>query len=433
MTEHLTDDQFIDYVIRTLTDDQRTEMDRHLAACATCRVQVAEHEAVQRRLHNKIIARRNAATPPSRLTYAVIATRISPPDRVARLGGELNRLASGALAIAALLALALLLIGVFGSARQATVNGQLTPTPTAAPTPVVTTTLPATLVWKIEAGTDPLVGPSGLALDAQGNLYVVDAGNNRIRKYDRDGKLLTQWGRLGQDDGQFSFGPVSNSYYTDYNGSVAVDRQGNVYVADTGNARIQKFNSIGKFLLKWGSPGEGEGQFGYIVGVVVDSQGNVYVAENQPRPRVQKFDSNGQFLLQWNTHPPDYNPALHPHDIAIDQQDFIYLLDLGSGSIQKNNQAGRFVSNWPLSCDKYYALMAPNSIAVDVSGNVYVADYLSSHMCKYDRNGQFITRWSIEGTPGVTAGIVSGIVIDAQGNVYVAEPVNNRIEKFSQP
>src|SRR5512139_912948 len=113
MTEHLTDDQLIDYAIRALTDDQRAEMDRHLAACADCRAQLTEHEAVQRRIHNKIIARRTATTPPSRLSYAALATHAHSPERGTRMGRELNRIFSGALAVAALLALLVLLIGLF--------------------------------------------------------------------------------------------------------------------------------------------------------------------------------------------------------------------------------------------------------------------------------------------------------------------------------
>ena len=61
---------------------------------------------------------------------------------------------------------------------------------------------------------------------------------------------------------------------------VAVDSSGNVYVADNGNNRIQKFNSNGKFITKWGSYGTADGQFSSPIGVAVDSSGNVYVADS---------------------------------------------------------------------------------------------------------------------------------------------------------
>ncbi|MCX9082421.1 MAG: PGF-pre-PGF domain-containing protein, partial [Candidatus Methanoperedens sp.] len=95
--------------------------------------------------------------------------------------------------------------------------------------------------------------------------------------------FLAKWGSSGSDDGQFD-GPEG----------VAVDNEGNVYVADTGNNRIQKFNSSGIFLTRWGSSGSGDGQFDSPEGVAVDSDGNVYIAEvssdfEDSNDRIQKF------------------------------------------------------------------------------------------------------------------------------------------------
>ena len=91
---------------------------------------------------------------------------------------------------------------------------------------------------------------------------------NRIQKFDSTGGFITKWGSEGSGDGQF---------YDPY--GVAVDSSGNVYVADSYNNRIQKFDSNGDFITKWGSPGSEDGQFHYPYGVAVDSSGNVYVAD----------------------------------------------------------------------------------------------------------------------------------------------------------
>jgi len=437
MTEHLTDQQLVAYVYRALTDDQRAELDHHLAACAGCRTQLAGHQAVQRRVHNHIVARRNEATPPAHMTYATIAQRVYPPYRAMRWGREFNRYFSGALAVAALLALLILLISMFGGAQQVTVGVPPTPTPTVAPTPLLTATPPAKLMWKIEGGANPLIGPSGLALDAEGNLYVVDGGNDRIVKYDQAGQRLAQWGGHGQGDAQFTFGgrqdPPGEGAFVDYYGGIAIDQEGNVYVADTGNARIQRFDRNGNFLLKWGSQGEGEGQFGHIVGVVVDSQGDVYVAEDAPQSRIQKFDRDGKFLLKWVTSPSTTGLPFSPDDIAIDRQDVIYLVDLGSGSIQKVNSNGQFIENWPLLCGRNSVMMSPDSIAVDPNGNVYIADHLANRICKYDRAGQFLARWDIEIIVGSPCGTMSGMVVDTKKNTYVSDTPNNRVLKYSQP
>ncbi len=134
--------------------------------------------------------------------------------------------------------------------------------------------------------------PVGIAVDGSGNVYVVDTNNNRIQKFDGTGAFLTTWGSPGPGDGQF-----------DSPTGVAVDGSGNVYVTDRNNNRIQKFNGTGTFLMKWGSPGEGDGQFNNPRGVAVDGSGNVYVVDGDIRDRkssrIQKFNGTGTFLMKW--------------------------------------------------------------------------------------------------------------------------------------
>ncbi|PYE61986.1 NHL repeat-containing protein, partial [Aneurinibacillus soli] len=110
--------------------------------------------------------------------------------------------------------------------------------------------------------------PKGIAVDSSGNVYVVDTNNNRIQKFDSSGTYVTQWGSDGSGDGQFS-----------YPQGIAVDSSGNVYVVDSNNKRIEKFDSSGTYITKWGSYGSGDGQFSYPQGIAVDSSGNVYVAD----------------------------------------------------------------------------------------------------------------------------------------------------------
>jgi DNA-binding beta-propeller fold protein YncE len=413
MTDHLTDNQLVDYAYRALTDDQRAEMDRHLSACADCRTRLAEHEDIQRRIHYRVIAHRNHAVPASRLAYAAIAPRVKRPNRVARFGHRLTAFVSGSLAVAALLALVILLIGMFSGARQATVNPQPTLTPTAVPV----TPMPPELVWKIE-GT--LERPSGITLDNRGNLYVFDSGNDRVLKYDRDGQFLTQWGSTGRGDGQF--------YSSGLDSGIASDAQGNVYVADIGNYRIQKFDSNGKFLLKWGIS---IGQFTSPNGLAIDSQGNVYVADLD-QARVQKFDSDGKFLLQWGKESFAPGRSFTPSIITIDRQDFIYLMDRGYGTIQIFDRGGQLTAGWTLSCGDDQRIF-PTAIAVDSSGEMYVTDYYSNRVCRYDRNGHFLTHWGSQGAGDNQFDLPQGIVMDAQNNVYIVDSHNNRILKFSQP
>ncbi|MCX6043285.1 MAG: 6-bladed beta-propeller, partial [Caldilinea sp.] len=170
--------------------------------------------------------------------------------------------------------------------------------------------------------------PYGVAVDSSGNVYVADLGNDRVQKFDSNGRHLAQWGSKGSGSGQLNtpFG-------------VAVDSSGNVYVADKDNHRVQKFDSNGRYLTQWGSRGSGNGQFNTLIGVAVDSSGNVYVADSENQ-RVQKFDSNGRYLTQWGSLGSGSGQFSQPHDVAVDSSGNVYVVDRENHRIQKFAQGG---------------------------------------------------------------------------------------------
>src|SRR5206468_387990 len=140
-------------------------------------------------------------------------------------------------------------------------------------------TLPCPFVtkWGSQGGGDgQFANPTGVAVDGSGHVFVADSGNDRIQKFDASGTFLTTWGSYGTADGQF----------LDPEG-VAVDGSGNVFVSDRGNFRMQKYTNTGTFLTKWGSQGSEDGQFSFPTGVAVDGSGNVFVADGNNR--IQKF------------------------------------------------------------------------------------------------------------------------------------------------
>ncbi len=170
---------------------------------------------------------------------------------------------------------------------------------------------------------------------------------------------------------------------------LAVDQQGNLYVADSGNNRIQKFDPTGLFLAQVGSAGTGNGQFSQPWGVAVDAQGNVFVADTWNH-RVQKFNQDLQYVTQWG------KPA----------------------SDLKNPKNDEF---W-----------GPRDLTVDAEGNVWVADTGTSRILKFDANGTYLATL---GGPGSEAGKLSepvGVEIAANGDVYVADAWNARIQTFDK-
>lgn len=99
-------------------------------------------------------------------------------------------------------------------------------------------------------GNGQLIGAYGVAVDSSNNIYVADTGNNRVQKFNASGAYQTQWG-----SSHSSYGDADGEMNAPY--ALAVDSSGSVYVADTYNNRAQKFTNTGGFLLRFGTPGVG--------------------------------------------------------------------------------------------------------------------------------------------------------------------------------
>ena len=136
--------------------------------------------------------------------------------------------------------------------------------------------------------------PKGIAVSQNGNVYVTDCGNQRIQKFSAVGTFMTKWGSEGNGDGQFRFDTQELSSFTEQ-GAIAVDTSGNVYVADTLNHRVQKFTPDGQFITKWGKEGIGDGEFFRLSGIEVGEDGNVYVMDAWNK-KVSVFSPQGEFL-----------------------------------------------------------------------------------------------------------------------------------------
>jgi len=225
--------------------------------------------------------------------------------------------------------------------------------------------------------------------------------------------FVTKWGSMGTDDGEFAF-----SY------GIAVDSSDNVYVADTHNHRIQKFNSSGGFIAKWGSYGTGDGQFNLPYGIAVDSSDNVYVADFK-NYRIQKFDSNGNFITKWNIY--NSNQA----GIAVNSFGNVYVSDIINHSIQGFDSSGNNISIWGSEGIGDGQFNTPRGIAVDSSDNVYVADASNNRIQKFDSSGSFITKWGSYGTDDGQFNSPYDVAVDSSDNVYVADTYNHRIQKFN--
>ena len=271
------------------------------------------------------------------------------------------------------------------------------------------------------AGNGQFQQPTGVAVDGSGNVYVADSGNKRIQKFDNNGNYVTQWGSYGSGNGQF-FYPCA----------VAVGGTGNVYVADTVNNRIQKFDSAGAYLAQWGSNGSGDGQFAQPDGVAVDGAGNVYVADTDNN-RIQKFDSAGRYVAKWPSpgRMGENMPNLTgPRGVAVDAAGNNYVADTMNYRVQRFDANGVYLGQWRRYGRDASRFHHPYSMAVDTAGNVYVADGNRDRIEKFNANGEHLERWCVKGSgPGNATPL--GVAVDGSGNVFVADSANNCVVKFS--
>lgn len=129
--------------------------------------------------------------------------------------------------------------------------------------------------------------PYAIDLDEQGNLYVIEYANHRVQKLNPQGTFMMKFGKKGSDDGEFK-NPCG----------IALDGQRRICVADTCNHRIQMFDSQGNFVFKFGRKGGKDGEFKNPYSVDLDERGNIYVTDTLNH-RIQKFESQGNFLLKF--------------------------------------------------------------------------------------------------------------------------------------
>ena len=173
---------------------------------------------------------------------------------------------------------------------------------------------------------------------------------------------------------------------------IAVDPNGNVLVADTGNGRIEKFSATGAFLSILGTKGGGQGQFRAPNGIAVDGTGNIYVTD-AANHRVEKLASDGKFVAEWNGPEPGF---YGPRRVAIGPDDSVYVVDQGHNRIAKFSPVGEVLAVWGTAGNGDGRFNDPTSVAVDPATNkVYVADPVNKRIQIFEDNGKFVTKWSV--------------------------------------
>ena len=293
--------------------------------------------------------------------------------------------------------------------------------------------------------------PTGVAVDAAGNIYVADSENHRIRKITPGGivSTLAGSGTAGSAEGAGTAAQFNSPR------AVAVDATGNVYVADGINNKIRKITPAGEVSTLAGSGAygfaDGDGanaKFYFPKGIAVDASGNLYVADDINH-RIRKITPTGTVTtIAGSTSGSDDGDGINakfnsPRGVTLDAAGNIYVADAANHRIRKITPTGTVstIAGSTVGVTEGIGTAAkfntPSGIAVDASGNIYVADDENERIRKITTNGTVST---LAGgfLQGFTDGVggdaqfrsPTALAIDASGNIYVADRHNHSIRKI---
>jgi DNA-binding beta-propeller fold protein YncE len=242
-------------------------------------------------------------------------------------------------------------------------------------------------------------GPYAVAVDRQCNVYVADSQHYRVLKLNQDGAVTGQIALPGERAPGESSSPRG----------VAVDGQGNIYATDTTKDRVYKFAPEGNVLNTWGACPDGgstcdsklAGRFQAPEGIAVDGAGNVYVAEAAGL-RIQKLPARGDISI-WDLKGKGIGELFIPGSLSIDQGGFVYLSEgYGDMILKFDPSNGALAGRWGgTKSGEPGQFQAPLGVGVDAAGNMYVADTYNWRVQKLGPNGGFLDQWRncLDGDP----------------------------------
>ncbi len=260
--------------------------------------------------------------------------------------------------------------------------------------------------------------PRAMAIDSHDNLYLVDT-TARIQVFDVDGKFLRGWRTPESKNGKPS--------------GLTISRSGKLLVADTHYYRVLVYEPDGtpiESAMIGGTMGSAAGQFGFVTDAIDDSQGNIYVAEYGQWDRIQKFSPDGDFILQWGTHGSEPGEFRRPQNLAMDEQDRIWVADACNHRIQVFDGDGKLVRLWGEQGSEPGQLYYPYDLILDDQGHVIVCEYGNHRIQKFTREGKSLACWGSHGRLPGQLHNPWALVRDSRGRVHVLDSNNHRVQRI---
>lgn len=261
--------------------------------------------------------------------------------------------------------------------------------------------------------------PRGMAVAQNGDVYVADSLNNRVQHFTSDGTYVGQWGGAGAGDGQFQ------SAY-----DVAIGPTGDIFAVDRNNHRVQRFTPAGAFVSKFGTVGSGPGQLSHPSELAIDGAGNVYVADYDNH-RIVVFDANGAFVRTWGTSGTGDGQFNLPDGIAAEANGDVYVVD-GTNRVQKFASDGTFLLKWGSAGTADGQFEGAVGVATGPGGTVFVSDSNNRRIQRFSGTGAFVEKFGSSGTGPGNFNRPLGVAATAAGEVYVGDIGGQKIVHFRE-
>jgi RHS repeat-associated protein len=283
------------------------------------------------------------------------------------------------------------------------------------------------------SGNGQLSSPGGMVIDKQGNIWVTDTENNRVEEFSSGGTFVRQFGSAGTGNGQFKK-PTG----------ITIDGEGNVWVVDTGNNRIEEFSNTGTYLWRFGVAGEGKVYGAYFnapTGIAYSPVNSLLYVADSGNNMIRAFTLKGVIKFRIGpvsgtagTEPGQFSK---PEGVTLDPSGNVWIADTGNSRVQEfkaegtsPNTPGEFIKQFGSAGSGEEYLHQPKGITIGPEGKVFVVDTARGRVVAYSVAGVRQYQFGSTGSGLQNMKTPSALAFDSASNAFVLDTGNSRVEKW---